>query len=123
MQIEPSTDSEETGQPQPTPSVKGRLVGCIVVRPTGEALFYSYKNEKSYYTYNEYAEWPGMVCEAEVDGQFAYKIFVENTGTGKIVELPSVEVIQQFPTSKDCRCPFCMLEHQEALDPRSAILR
>ena len=61
-----------------------------------------------------------MVCEAKVQVDetilradvegYAYQIFVQSLGNGLEYELPSPEVIQRFPKSHHCRCPFCMIE-------------
>lgn len=109
--IQISSTEEEFNPSEFKPSASGRLVGCITANSDGEALFISYEQKKAYYTFKEYAEWAGMICEAEVDGQFAYRLYVENSSTGKIYELPSIEVVQQFPRDKQCRCPFCMIEY------------
>ena len=96
--------------------------GCIrgVLTPLHEkqAYFSPYGQEGLYYTHRAYAEWPGAVVEAECEPDpsledpvkgWAYRVYIRNTSSGILFELPEPEQIPQGEPG-DCRCPFCIID-------------
>lgn len=102
------------------PATEGRKKGKLV-KANSESFFFSYEDERLYYTFREYGEWDGMVVEAEIETQsittsdfgfpahgWAYRVFVRSLGDGQLYELPDPKVMRLNQLSHQCHCPMCL---------------